>query len=105
MELMKISTYLKQLSITIVLAAIAGLTLAGCESAKEKPAAATASAPTVPRVPVAPAAPNSPAVPATPSVPTVPAASAKTPAAQAPPLRIKAGYFSSFKDSEGNTWL
>jgi Di-glucose binding within endoplasmic reticulum. len=24
---------------------------------------------------------------------------------QAPPVRIKAGYFSSFKDSEGNTWL
>jgi hypothetical protein len=108
MEFMKISTSLKQLSITVLLAALAGLTFAGCESAKEKPAAATTgSAPTALGAPVVPAAPTptAPSVPATPSVPAVPAASAKNSAVQAPPVRIKAGYFSSFKDSEGNTWL
>ena len=103
MELMKISTSLN------LLAALAGLMFAGCETAKEMPsAAATASAPAAPKAPVAPAAPatpTAPSVPATPSVPAVPVASAKTSAAQAPPVRIKAGYFSSFKDSEGNTWL
>jgi Di-glucose binding within endoplasmic reticulum. len=106
MEPMKISTSVKQLSFSLVLATLAGVSFAGCESAKEKPAAtATASVAAAPKAPVAPAAPTAPAVPATPSVPAVPAASAQTSAMQAPPVRIKAGYFSSFKDSEGNTWL
>jgi hypothetical protein len=105
-KLMQVSSSLKQLSFSILLAALAGLSFAGCESAKEKPAAAaTASAPATPGAPVAPTAPATPTAPAVPATPSVPAASAKTSAAQAPPVRIKAGYFSSFKDSEGNTWL
>lgn len=53
-----------------------------------------------------PTAPTTPAVPATPNVPVSPTASTPgTATPQAPPVRIKAGYFSSFKDSEGNTWL
>jgi hypothetical protein len=108
---MQISSLLRQSSFIVILAALAGLSFAGCETAKDKPAAAaTASAPTATRAPVAPATPPTPSTPAvttTPSVPAVPATpstSSKT-TAQAPPVRIKAGYFSSFKDSEGNTWL
>jgi hypothetical protein len=108
MELMKISTSLKRVSFSVFLATLAGLSFVACESAKENPVAATkASAPAAPSAPVAPAAPatpSAPAVPAIPSTPATPAASANT-AVQAPPVRIKAGYFSSFKDSEGNTWL
>jgi hypothetical protein len=107
---MQISSSLKQLSFNVLLAALAGLSFAGCESAKEMPSAATtSSAPVAPRAPVAPTAPATPAspVPVTPSVPAVPstAATSAKPTTQAPPVRIKAGYFSSFKDSEGNTWL
>jgi len=73
-----------------------------------RPQAAQATAPSrAPVAPTVPSAPSTPAVPAittVPAVPATPAASAK-PATQAPPVRIKAGYFSSFKDSEGNTWL
>ena len=108
---MQTSKSLKRLSLTILLAALAGISFAGCESAKEKPSATTtSSAPAAPRAPVAPTAPATPSAPAVPATPPVPAvsstaaASAK-PTAQAPPVRIKAGYFSSFKDSEGNTWL
>ena len=108
---MQISKSLKQLSFSVLLGALAGLSFAGCETAKETPSAATASsAPAAPRAPVAPTAPSAPSTPAVPAITTVPAvpatpaASAK-PATQAPPVRIKAGYFSSFKDSEGNTWL
>jgi hypothetical protein len=110
-ELMQISKSLKQLSFSVFFAALAGLSFVGCETAKETPSAATtSSAPVAPRAPVAPmapSAPSTPTVPATPAVPAVPAISAVSakPATQAPPIRIKAGYFSSFKDSEGNTWL
>ena len=108
---MQISRSLKQLSFSVLSAATAGLLLVGCESAKERPAAAaTASAPAVPRAPVAPATPTTPSTPvaaATPSVPAVPAvpSASANPHSQVPPVRIKAGYFSSFKDSQGNTWL
>src|SRR5215468_10860218 len=113
---MQISTSLKQLSFGVPLA-LAALLFVGCESAKEKPATATTSsppaaprasvaAPATPRSAAVPATPTTPAVPATPSAPAVPATPSSTkPSAQAPPVRIKAGYFSSFKDSEGNTWL
>jgi len=107
-ELMRISKSLKQLSLSVLLAALAGLSFAGCESAKETHSAATASStPVAPRAPTPPSSPSTPAVPATPSVPAVPSTSAASvkPAAQAPPVRIKAGNFSSFKDSQGNTWL
>ena len=110
-QLMQISKSLKQLSFSVFLAALVGLSFAGCESAKVTPPAATTSsasaAPRAPVTPTAPSVPSTPSVPATPTVPAVPAApaaSAKA-ATQAPPIRIKAGYFSSFKDSEGNTWL
>jgi hypothetical protein len=94
--------------------ALATLLFVGCESAKEKSvAAATSSAPAAPRTPAAPATPSTPSVPTTPTVPanpSVPATAAGTaasanPAPQPPPVRIKAGYFSAFKDSQGNTWL
>jgi hypothetical protein len=111
---MQVSKSLKQLSFSVLLGAVVGLSFAGCETAKETPSAATASsAPAAPRAPVAPTTPSTPStpavpaattVPAVPAVPATPAASAK-PAIQAPPVRIKAGYFSSFKDSQGNTWL
>lgn len=110
MELMKISTSLKRVSFSVFLATLAGLSFVACESAKEKqtPPATTsaAAAPKAPVAPTAPSAPSTPAVPATPNVPApaTPATSANAPT-QAPPVRIKAGYFSSFKDSEGNTWL
>jgi hypothetical protein len=85
----------------------------GCESASVKPvapAAASASttpgAPAAPSAPKTPVAPTTPATPAVPAVPGTPAASVNPPAlALAPPVRINAGSFSSFKDSEGNTWL
>jgi hypothetical protein len=108
-KLMIISKSLERFSLGIFLALTVSLN--GCESTKERPSAATASsapaAPRAPAAPTAPSAPNTPAVPApatVPAVPATPVASAK-PATQAPPIRIKAGYFSSFKDSEGNTWL
>jgi hypothetical protein len=106
-KLMQILKSLNQLSFSVLLVALAGLSFAGCESGKEKPVATTTSAPTPPRAPAVPATPSAPAVAATPAVPAVPATppASATPATQAPPIRIKAGYFSSFKDSEGNTWL
>jgi len=110
MELMKISTSLKHVSFSVFLATLTGLSFAGCESANEKQTShattSAAAAPKAPVAPTAPSAPSTPAVPATPIVPApaTPATSANAPT-QAPPVRIKAGYFSSFKDSEGNTWL
>lgn len=110
-ELMQISKSLKRLSLSVLLATLAGLFFAGCESAKEVPSSATtSSAAAAPRAPVAPTAATTPSTPVVPATPTVPAAASTAaasakPGAQAPPVRIKAGYFSSFKDSEGNTWL
>lgn len=104
---MQISKPFRQLTFGVLLSALAALSFVGCESAKVTPTPATvSSAPNAPTAPVAPAAPATPAVPATPSVPAKPEAAVNPPAlALAPPVRIKAGYFSSFKDSEGNTWL
>jgi len=73
----------------------------------EAPAPKDTPAPTMAAAPAAPA-------PATPA-PAAPAAAAAAPAAAAPanaapapvppPVRIKAGLFNSFTDSEGNVWL
>jgi hypothetical protein len=110
MEFMKISKSLKQLSFGVILAVLTAISFAGCESAKETPATTTASVtPAPPKAPVAPTPPTTPSTPVvtTPSVPAVPAtpaATAHTPT-QSPPVRIKAGAFSSFKDSQGNSWL
>jgi hypothetical protein len=70
------------------ISALAGLLLAGCQSAKE-PAPAPQAQAAMPAV----AAPATP-VPAPPD-PTKPQ----------PIVRIKAGVSESFKDSEGNVWL
>jgi len=108
-EPMRISSSIRQISFVVLLAALSVFSFIGCESAKVTPVSpAESSAPAAPTSPVAPTAPRAPAVPNTPSVPPAPetpAAPANTPAVQAPPVRIKAGAFSTFKDSEGNTWL
>jgi hypothetical protein len=106
---MKLLKALKQFAPGIFFAALA-VSFVGCESASVKSIApATASVSATPSAPVAPAPPKAPTTPtpATPSVPAVPATPAvsASPTPQAAPVRIKAGYFSSFKDSEGNTWL
>ena len=72
------------------ISALAGLLLAGCQSASE-PAAAPQPQATTPSAVVAATATPVPA-PADPSKPQ-------------PIVRIKAGVTESFKDSEGNAWL
>jgi hypothetical protein len=110
-EFMKISKSFKQLSFGVLLAVLTAISFAGCESAKQQPTVTTASAaPVAPKAPVEPATPvtpSTPVVPTTPSVPAVPATLVAAPSTptQAPPVRIKAGAFSSFKDSQGNSWL
>src|SRR5438067_1116401 len=103
---MKLLKLLKQFSLGALLAAFA-ISFAGCESSKATaPEAAVSTNPRAPVAPTAPKAPSAPATPATPSVSAVPAtpatpAGSTNPAPQTPPVRIKAGHFSSFKDSEG----
>lgn len=95
---MQLSRSIKRTLFGVFLVSLA-LSFAGCESAKVTPPS--------PEVSSGPANPTPHSVAATPSAPATaatPTASA-TPSPQAPPVRIKAGYFSSFKDSEGNTWL
>jgi hypothetical protein len=89
----------------VVFFAILSLSFIGCESSSPKTTAAN-SVSTAPATSTAPSAPAT-ATPKAPEVPAVPAAptTAASSAAVKPPVRIKAGYFSSFKDSEGNTWL
>jgi len=82
--------------------------LAGCHSARHSPR-------TAPRIPAVQAAPAPAAVPADTPAPTLPApavtatsgpsAPAATHSAAVSPIRIKAGRFSSFTDSDGNVWL
>jgi len=105
MKPMQPSKHLTRASL-FVFFAILSLSFPGCESSSPKTTAAD-SASTAPTTPAAPATPPAPAAPKVPEVPAVPAT--PTPAATSTliklPVRIKAGYFSSFKDSEGNTWL
>jgi hypothetical protein len=104
-DLMKISKSFSQLSLSIFLGGLAIIAFSGCESAKVTPiSSGVSSTPSAPRAPTTPTPPAVPTTPSTPSVPAAPSAST-SPAPQAPPVRIKAGSFSSFKDSEGNTWL
>lgn len=112
---MQISKLLRRSAFGLLLAV--SFSFGGCESTSTRPAAsaassaaaATPSAPAAQATPAVPAVPSKPAAPAPPSTPAVPATSSATvnPPALAlpPPVRIKAGYFSTFKDSEGNTWL
>lgn len=79
------------------ISALAGLLLAGCQSANE-PVPAPQPQATMPAA-AAPAATATVAAPATP-VPT-PA----DPTKPQPVVRIKAGVSEPFKDSEGNVWL
>jgi hypothetical protein len=101
----------------IGLAAILAVSLlAGCHSASESKgttaAAVTAQpeppAPTMPAAAPAPAPAPAPAAEATPAPAPAPAAAAPVntaPAPIPPPVRIKAGLFNSFTDSDGNVWL
>jgi hypothetical protein len=102
---MQISKTLGQLSLGVLLAGLATFAFNGCETAKVTPVSPSASAPAAPSAPVAPKAPAAPTTPATPSTPSAAAATPGAAAVQAPPVRVKAGAFSTFKDSEGNTWL
>jgi hypothetical protein len=101
---MQISAF-KRLSLSIFLAGLTAIAFSGCESAKITPVSPGVSS--VPGTPTAPATPSTPATPTPPSAPafSATASASTTPAPQMPPVRIKAGNFSSFKDSEGNTWL
>jgi hypothetical protein len=106
-ELMQTSQSFRQWLLGVFLATLAALSFVGCESAKVTPApSATTSTPAASATPAAAVTPTAAAPAPAPNAPAPTATAATTtPAPQAPPVRIKAGYFSSFKDSEGNTWL
>jgi hypothetical protein len=83
------------------IAVLALFLFTGCNSAQHSDRAAANAAPPTTDAP-APADMPAPTVPATP----VAEAATNPPAAPVlPPVRIKAGLFNSFTDSDGNVWL
>ena len=81
--------------------------MAGCQSAKEQPAAnpATSSAVAPAPAPEAVAAPVAPVAPVATEAPAAPAAPSAAAVSLTPPVRIKAGVTEKMTDSEGNVWL
>ena len=90
-----------------LIAVLAALLFAGCNSAQHSDSPAANPAPRIADAPapaVAPAPAPAPAPPA--PAATVAEAATNAPASPAlPPVRIKAGLFSAFTDSDGNVWL
>jgi hypothetical protein len=79
---------------------------AAAKTETSPPAAAATPAPPASPTPRAPAEPQAPATSATPAVAPAPAASpASSASTPTPPVRIKAGVGTGFKDADGNEWL
>jgi hypothetical protein len=92
-EFMKQAKCLIQLSFCNLIAILAALLLAGCQSNKESSGNTTAPAAVAPAATVSATSPAAPAPAATPV------------AMPALPVHIKAGPSASFTDADGNVWL
>jgi len=90
---------LMQWSFVSFISVVAVILFTGCQSGKnsccDKTPAQVTAAPTATAAPVATAAPTATAAPV----------ATAAPAPVPPPVRIKAGLFTPFTDSDGNVWL
>ena len=94
-----------QWSFVSFISVVAVILFTGCQSCKksccDKTPAQTTAAPAAIAAPVATVAPAAAAAPVVTATPAATAAPAPVP----PPVRIKAGLFTPFTDSDGNVWL